>query len=630
MGKKNRRRTSGSANSCSRATLATVSSSNSTINTTTTTTNKNNSINDNNIPAPKFEDFDFRFPKETLTANNGIKQQNVISLMRHCQAIRCNLSEPEFDEHIMMHQGVDWYPLVPPRSNATQLACLGVPPTLEYIPGFKNLIDVKNSQYAALPRPSRAPGKCTIILPNQEAQQVVDKFWNGDFVVTLYNPNERNAIPTTLEMDTDADCFCLQAAATYTRADGQKDICLFRVKSLAGLHGQKGMSFQSSTTVPLFALLYQETDQYKLLECRILHQFLRQYAWMLPKTCLQAWVQRAIIPFQGRKKYASTFLDIAMILADVNTNRPYKYKNESVTTEDVGVYLTKAAEALETMSKKGSNMEPQHYFLEAGKLYLESVQRYLGSDSEVYTRVAGNARRVNDYGLAIHYCAICLQSWGSHPVGSNWNFDEKQTNKFICNLYVVFQEVDLILGQNRVGKGKYIETSDEKLFRGFASLLACSLFCPGREDLVPLPKVFQAKEFLKPQYGSPIQAKQTLVKIFETSGTGQALKDNIVETMIVAPIPTEPPEKQDPESLVRDHRVSLKAARDFAKFMRLKSVQVCNFCRKREEIIDGQHQQKHLACGRCCVVYYCSKTCQIADWKDHKDTCKFTFAMQNS
>ena len=27
-------------------------------------------------------------------------------------------------------------------------------------------------------------------------------------------------------------------------------------------------------------------------------------------------------------------------------------------------------------------------------------------------------------------------------------------------------------------------------------------------------------------------------------------------------------------------------------------------------------------CGKCGMVYYCSKECQIKDWKDHKEDCK--------
>ena len=40
---------------------------------------------------------------------------------------------------------------------------------------------------------------------------------------------------------------------------------------------------------------------------------------------------------------------------------------------------------------------------------------------------------------------------------------------------------------------------------------------------------------------------------------------------------------------------------------------VCRVCESKDGV---------RACGRCQKVYYCSKDCQVSDWKRHKRTCK--------
>jgi hypothetical protein len=47
-------------------------------------------------------------------------------------------------------------------------------------------------------------------------------------------------------------------------------------------------------------------------------------------------------------------------------------------------------------------------------------------------------------------------------------------------------------------------------------------------------------------------------------------------------------------------------------------VKVCRNCDKTEIQMDGALLMK---CKRCKVVYYCSKECQVTDWKSHKTTC---------
>jgi hypothetical protein len=63
-------------------------------------------------------------------------------------------------------------------------------------------------------------------------------------------------------------------------------------------------------------------------------------------------------------------------------------------------------------------------------------------------------------------------------------------------------------------------------------------------------------------------------------------------------------------------RLSNNNNTDDEKCMYLK---MCKYCEKTETPMDSALLMK---CQRCKVTYYCSKDCQVADWKSHKKTCK--------
>jgi hypothetical protein len=48
------------------------------------------------------------------------------------------------------------------------------------------------------------------------------------------------------------------------------------------------------------------------------------------------------------------------------------------------------------------------------------------------------------------------------------------------------------------------------------------------------------------------------------------------------------------------------------------AAKICKHCEKIETL-DGA---KHMKCQRCKLTYYCSRDCQVADWKSHKKLCK--------
>jgi hypothetical protein len=48
-------------------------------------------------------------------------------------------------------------------------------------------------------------------------------------------------------------------------------------------------------------------------------------------------------------------------------------------------------------------------------------------------------------------------------------------------------------------------------------------------------------------------------------------------------------------------------------------VKTCCYCKKLETQMDNALLMK---CQRCKAIYYCSKECQVADWKSHKKICK--------
>jgi hypothetical protein len=67
-------------------------------------------------------------------------------------------------------------------------------------------------------------------------------------------------------------------------------------------------------------------------------------------------------------------------------------------------------------------------------------------------------------------------------------------------------------------------------------------------------------------------------------------------------------------SLARLQSLALLSNSDWANV-----VKECNNCEKTETQMDGASLMK---CKRCKLTYYCSKECQVADWKRHKQTCE--------
>jgi len=55
-----------------------------------------------------------------------------------------------------------------------------------------------------------------------------------------------------------------------------------------------------------------------------------------------------------------------------------------------------------------------------------------------------------------------------------------------------------------------------------------------------------------------------------------------------------------------------------SKFRPNKVVAMCDVCHVTKNVTD----QKMLVCGACRVRRYCSRECQIKDWKEHKIQCK--------
>ena len=51
----------------------------------------------------------------------------------------------------------------------------------------------------------------------------------------------------------------------------------------------------------------------------------------------------------------------------------------------------------------------------------------------------------------------------------------------------------------------------------------------------------------------------------------------------------------------------------------------CVFCRKLED-----PGQLFLACSRCKIVHYCSRSCQHSHWKEHKPVCKAASGKSNT
>jgi len=58
---------------------------------------------------------------------------------------------------------------------------------------------------------------------------------------------------------------------------------------------------------------------------------------------------------------------------------------------------------------------------------------------------------------------------------------------------------------------------------------------------------------------------------------------------------------------------------DWMKKNDLDYKKICGNCNKLEK---SNKDSKLLKCGGCKIQYYCSKECQVKDWKEHKKICK--------
>lgn len=536
-----------------------------------------------------------QFVRETLETNATAQQENILALQRHDESI--------------LEPGGSWGTLWRPLRLGTDqhLSCLGVPPVK--IPGFVNLFStVEGSIYAKLPRPALLPGKCPIQLDHPASQEAVMKFWDGNFKVAFYDPSKDGADKMLCHPRIeDKDVHTLLAETSdpnYHLSFGIK------LETDFMLDGEWKIPVHRKLHMTAALIQQMSFDERELLESRILHHFLRQYGWILSDRVLQSMWTCAAMAIRGRKKYAATFLDLCLLQSDILLNLPYKQR---IGLQIMGAGICRIGEALEaTKTETGG-----HYFLEAASLYWEAVERFLPqdgvADTEILKRVAKNLRQADRRQEGMEYMLKCLRACGSELA----NFQTDKINHVLSELVIHQSEMDLWLGQLRVGKGKYKRNDDEKVFDGLRALLLAARFQSHQEEVDTFLREFpRVHTPLQKHLTKPKKAKQALLQIIQTSSDLEEYKRGILATQRSVSLWFYPPSPPNPSAQKNRQKEAQKAARTFVKLQGKRLQQFCGGCGKREL------EERFATCGRCKIEAYCSNDCQRADWQEHKYYCQ--------
>jgi hypothetical protein len=575
------------------------------------------------LPGPP--ELKYEFPPEDLFANEEIKRNNV-------EALKIALEEFSFVDN----EGSKWYRLIPSKPGDTgSPKCLGVPPMVgELVPGFQNLVSVvQNSQYAALYRPQTAPGKCRIARDDPRENEVISKFWQGDFSFSFFDPSDPESLgkehliisPDT-EPEVRKDKFCLRAQATYCNSENDAESCDFCICGpLGDLTGRLDYVIRTDF-VSIFhnaQFLRDVTfEEYKQIEARIIHQVLRQYGWMIPGSVLHTMVDLASIPYQKSKKFYVALTDLLIVRTDVMINRPYEDTGEDGNL-DIGKAMQKVAGALHTVSKKRGD-ETTTFFHETFRLNIEITERffrdYHKSDRGIlsYRDASLNALRLSRFEDALDCISRSLLILGTiNDIVSHSRFGNQLIIAHIKCLIATLRVLNGVrFMRNRFKQGtKFLPTDDEKVLFGLEALLLHSRLKPKLSDVI-LGMTWQEKVPLQSLTALKYQhhASKVLAFIFTNSGTWGRMKSAILSTMVNISAPWDPPLFEG----FNDTKIEdlLKHAR---QHLIRNDVHTCNACGKQD---GGRFTQKHQACIRCQYFFYCSKDCQKAHWICHKKECK--------
>lgn len=479
------------------------------------------------------------------------------------------------------------------KPSTESLASLGVP---AQISSASSLIS-PDSAYGKLPRLAILP-RCTYSAKNEDAQKAALKLWNGDFVVEYHESEDGLKMSAGMLRDDEDVAEEFRGLLIY--------IALTFGENEEGTDLEIKMTSNTIAHVSGFgAALYEKhTDA---LVCRVLHQFIRHHGYMLKWSIVNVAVIWLVSKYKS-KKCLETKLDAYMIEADLMHNLPGHGLKET------GLALVKVGELLEALAR----------FQEAGDLYQETAENYVvntpldwqvyGFAGLAYKRAKEYVEAEKGYVKALHHC--CQRSNG------NWDLNDDGSTNLFTNLLMLHAE---LTNKRRVQGGGHLHLGKVKEKCNFAllGLLFCSGFkarCGGLSEKMVMQDGCTCMGLLSSQCKTQKGAKEALINAVK-SGTLEGFRKGMLAAFdsrtIIGIVPGKGGVKEQNEAAAR--KDNAQSARRLIRKNEdgMRSMAVCTKCEK----LEGKGEN-FMRCP-CHSVYYCRRSCQVDDWKEHKKVCSY-------
>lgn len=458
----------------------------------------------------------------------------------------------------------------------------------------KTVICEDNARYFPtfrdLPRPGHLPGKCRIKIDDDEKlQSRIMQAWNGECV---YHVTEFGCGLMASDLD---------------------DEPIWRLKTLA-----ENAPF--STAMALRADFYNRLDisERELLETRILHLFLRYYAYLVaPKLLvllLSGSDERVLISKRCKEQY----LDWQILRADLTLHLP------AVLSPPIGEMHSgndKSGGLEDRMLAQLSSVDRALALLNRWD-HSATLKEEMGDifQSFPYGEAGAAYFYAGQYDKALEMHLKHFERHGIHQ--GNPNLIEKFYRNTLGSMmwsHCALSEAALSL---QVAGPRVVDLPQD-----VCCAIAFAALCKIEELIVSSPttmnpeQCFGIKEenltlFLKEKFRRPKIASRAILSLLRSASIKE-YKDKLLSFFNqAAPIPIRPSfETHKSEDLRKDvASVAAKSLRAVIK-ENAQSARRCGYCLKW-----GLPGVEIHAC-RCRRVYYCNKTCQRSDWDKHQRSC---------
>jgi MYND finger len=443
------------------------------------------------------------------------------------------------------------------------------------------------------------PGTCRIALDDDTAaataQSWIQKIWDGECVYYVY-PGENGACLTIVGATTDD--VKLMSGECFPYEHEKNDYI--------GLHPDLNNLLDSS--------------QVELVKTRLMHHFLRQYAYWIPPYNL-AVLLSGLAPPLASKKCKHQFLDWQVLRADVTLNltpldtdsrQPYR-SDADLLAEEIHDRLSDVVRALASLNRWE---DAARLSQEIGDTFNDSAGNAYRCAAEAFQFAGNNEKSIEMF----------LKHLGRVGLG---NINEEPHCDVLGNIFLVHHAIyeAAIVQHNQSSMVE--QNTDVLLAIGYAALLRASGFkVSGQGDLfAEMLGVEPAalKSLLKDKFQRANRARKALLDLMKSQSIDEYKQSLSKLLRSNASLPMRPPfDTSISDDLLQFHaHNTCKSAREIAK--KKTSLQACRcaHCGKWSSLEDDDNDDadgRYIKC-QCDKVYYCNDTCQRSDWKRHQKAC---------